>query len=122
KFDFTGKGIAHEAYLSLIESQNIRQCRQKRLREAYNSFRARNEAHFWADRAFESAKRELLVNSAIVAKKSAVMIQEADLQEATSGTQRYPSDLDSNIAHLEALDNSDDSKAEIEAEVTSEIA
>ncbi|KAG9062689.1 hypothetical protein KI688_004995 [Linnemannia hyalina] len=63
---------------------------------------------FWADRA-------MLVNSAIAAKKSAVMIQEASLQEANSGLQRYPSDLNSNYVDVDIV-------TEIEAEVTSEIA
>ncbi|KAI8605968.1 hypothetical protein EDD21DRAFT_362174 [Dissophora ornata] len=107
KFDFTNRDVAHKAYLSLIESQHIRQCRRKRLLEAYNSFRARNEEGFWAERA-------LLVNSAIAAKKSAVMIQEAGLQEADSGLQRYPCDLNSNVTHLNI-------EAETEVEVTSEI-
>ncbi|KAF9080094.1 hypothetical protein BGX23_002651 [Mortierella sp. AD031] len=107
KFDFTNRNVAHEAYSSLLESQHIRQCRRKRLHEAYNSFRARNEEGFWAERA-------LLVNSAIAAKKSAVMIQEAGLQEADSGLHRYPSDLNSNATHLNI-------EAETEAYVNSEV-
>lgn len=92
--DFTKRDIAHEACLSLIESQHIRHCRRKQLQEAYNSFRARSEERFWAERA-------LLVSSAIVAKKSAVMIQKAGLLEVGSGLQRYPFDLNSNVYTFE---------------------
>ncbi|KAF9115716.1 hypothetical protein BGW39_002972 [Mortierella sp. 14UC] len=107
KFDFTERDVAHEAYLSLIGSQHIRQCRRKQLHEAYNSFRARNEEGFWAERA-------LLVSSANAAKKSVVMIQEAGLLEAGSGLQRYPSDLNSNVTHLNI-------EVETEAEDTCKI-
>ncbi|KAF9919878.1 hypothetical protein FBU30_010418 [Linnemannia zychae] len=93
KFDFTNRDVAHEAYLSLIESQHIHQSRRKQLQEAYNSFQARNEEAFWAECT-------LLASSAITAKKAAVTIQEAGLQETNSGLRKYPFELNSNVTHL----------------------
>ncbi|KAG0352049.1 hypothetical protein BGZ54_002983, partial [Gamsiella multidivaricata] len=101
KFDFTDKESANEAYLSFISSHRIRENRRRELHEAYKVFRERNEDIFWERRALEIADRRLLINSAIVAKKTAAMAQKASIKEASSGFRRYPSDL-------KAIDDSDD--------------
>ncbi|KAF9112814.1 hypothetical protein BGX27_002742 [Mortierella sp. AM989] len=109
KFGFTNKKSANEAYLSLINSKHIRQKRQKKLHGAYMAFQERSEDSFWTGRALEIADRMLLVNSAIVAKKTGVIVQDAGFREAKSGLRRYPNNTESDFESLEVIDDSDDS-------------
>ena len=96
KFDFTDKKAAHNAYSSLIESHLIRKSRRDHLRRAYSTFWARNEEMFWAHRTLDIAERALRINTAVVAKRSAIAAQNAGLREATAAFERYFSGLKSN--------------------------
>ncbi|KAG0011249.1 hypothetical protein BGZ80_000825 [Entomortierella chlamydospora] len=118
KFDITDKESANEAYLSLINSDHIRENRRKRLGDAYRVFRERNEDIFWERRALKIADRRLLINSAIVAKKTAIMNQKAGVKETSSGFRRYQSDLEAIYDSDEVIDD-DESESEAEAETNS---
>ncbi|KAK3815394.1 MAG: hypothetical protein J3Q66DRAFT_208895 [Benniella sp.] len=120
KFGFTDKASAHEAYLSLINSKQLREKRRAKLREAYKTFQERSEHGFWANRALKTADQMLLVTGATVAKKAGAMIQKVGLQEANSGLKRYPSEL-SNVESLEVIDDSDDDESEADEEVGSPV-
>jgi hypothetical protein len=110
-FGFTDKESAHEAYISLVNSQQIRNKRQVKLQKAYNFFRRRSEDSFWATRTLKVADHMLLVASATVAKKAGAVIQEAGLREANEGIKRYPSEL-SNVESLELIEDSDNDESE----------
>lgn len=117
KFCFTDKESAHEAYLSLIDSQHIRKRRRIKLHNAYKLLKDRSEAGFWESRALKTADHMLLVTSATVAKKSGAMIQKAGLREANSGLKRYSSEL-SDVESLEVIDDSDENESEPDEEVS----
>ncbi|KAF9419172.1 hypothetical protein BGZ76_004276 [Entomortierella beljakovae] len=109
KFGLTNKESANEAYLSTINSQHIRQRRQKKLHAAFMAFQERSQDSFWASRALETADRMLLINSAVVAKKTGVIVQGAGFREARSGLRRYPNNTKSDFESQEVIDDLDDS-------------
>lgn len=80
---------AHEAYLSLMNSQYIRKKKRRmKLHNAYKFFQERSEDSVWASRALKTADHMLLVASATASKKAGVMIQQVGLQEAKGGLER----------------------------------
>ncbi|KAF9410722.1 hypothetical protein BGZ76_005478, partial [Entomortierella beljakovae] len=105
---------ANEAYLLLINSENIRQKRRKKLQDLFRVFQERGEDSFWANHSLKAVNRKLLVNSAIIAKKAGVLVQNAGFQEAGGGLRRYPSDLESDDVSFEVIDESDSSGSEID--------
>ncbi|KAF9083368.1 hypothetical protein BGX27_004155, partial [Mortierella sp. AM989] len=127
KFDITDKKSANEAYLSLIRSRHIRENRRKRLHERYRVFRERNEDIFWERRALKIADRRLLINSAIVAKKTAIMNQKAGVKETSSGFEwnsiRSASSEDTSLTWgrlmTQMMTDGDESESEVEAETSS---
>ncbi|KAF9420078.1 hypothetical protein BGZ76_004131, partial [Entomortierella beljakovae] len=91
QFDFTNKGSADEEYMSVITSSHFNQRRQRKLRDSYEAFQKRSDESFWANRNLEIANRMLALNSATVAKKAGVEVQDAGLREATLGLRKNSS-------------------------------
>ncbi|KAG0041367.1 hypothetical protein BGZ83_001892 [Gryganskiella cystojenkinii] len=107
KFGFTDQKSTNEAYLLLIISPRIRESRRTRLQDAFKLFKQRNETKFWESRNLKTADHRLLVNSATIAKKTGIIIQETGFQEASSGLKRYASEL-LDVEPLEVNDDPDD--------------
>ncbi|KAI8603415.1 hypothetical protein EDD21DRAFT_424182 [Dissophora ornata] len=108
-FNFHVKENTNEAYLALIDFPHIHGKWQTSLRKSYKAFRERSEDNFWECHALDVTDRQLLVNSATVAKKAGVMALGAGLREAESGLSRYPSGLPSG-------DNASEGDVEVAAE------
>ncbi|KAF9197873.1 hypothetical protein BGZ49_001513 [Haplosporangium sp. Z 27] len=113
-FGFTDKDIANETYLSVIGSKRIRQNRGEKLLTAFTLFRGRSEELFWSNRALEIADRKLLMDSETIAKMTGTDVLNAGHQEARYGLANYPSNLKSKNMSLEIIDDSDDSKSDVE--------
>ncbi|KAF9944885.1 hypothetical protein BGZ65_011464, partial [Modicella reniformis] len=107
RFRFSDKQSATEAYLSLINSSQIRQSRREKLREAFVFFQKNHEEDFWANRALQ-------LNSQTSSKKAAVFVQNVGLRQAESAYRHCFSKIDVSTAATPSKPNESENETVIE--------
>ncbi|KAF9172437.1 hypothetical protein BGX20_005652 [Mortierella sp. AD010] len=83
RFQYTNEISADQAYLQLIQCARIPMTRRSSLMEQYKAFKVNRAKQFWESRQIKSSLRS-------VAKRAAVVIAEAGLQEAQNEYSIYP--------------------------------
>ncbi|KAF9997790.1 hypothetical protein BGZ80_006924, partial [Entomortierella chlamydospora] len=85
---------------SLLNLNNIRSHRRKKLANAFKYFQAHHQERFWAERALE-------VNTEVAVKRAGTIMQDAGVNEAKMACERFFSNNEGRSLEMDLVDDSE---------------